>query len=57
MMRVAFKYFTGTFATWETLFSKAADFATELGQERLISISQSFAHTRATVTVWYWSEQ
>lgn len=55
-MKVEFEYFKGTFETWETLFRKAAKFATEIGQERLIGISQSFAHTRATVTVWYWSE-
>ncbi len=53
-MRVDYKIFTGTFESQDALCKKAAEFAAEIGQERLISISQSFAHTRATVTVWYW---
>lgn len=53
-MKVDFKIFTGTLETQKQLCRKAAAFASEIGQKRLINISQSFAHTRATVTVWFW---
>ena len=35
------KSFRHTLATWETLFSEAAAFASRIGRERLIGISQS----------------
>jgi hypothetical protein len=38
---VNYKYFRGTFITWPELFDQAADFATKIGKERLISISHS----------------
>ena len=47
---VRYKTFSGTFASWEKLFSEAAEFASEIGRERLINISQS----EDAVTVWYW---
>ena len=54
-MRVAYEKFRGTMATWDELFAKAAEFATNLGPERLISISHSADHSDGVVTVWYWS--
>ena len=54
-MRVAYEKFRGTMATWDELFARAAEFATTLGQERLISISHSADHSDGVVTVWYWS--
>jgi hypothetical protein len=53
-MRVGYTMFRGTFATWDELFAKAAAFATELGETRLISISHSCASSDGVVTVWYW---
>lgn len=54
--RVEHKHFRGTIKSWEALFQDAADFATEIGKERLISISHSDCHSHGVVTVWYWSE-
>lgn len=42
------------FATWDELFARAAEFATELGPGRLISISHSEDKDDGVVTVWYW---
>ena len=55
--RMAYKVFRGTFATWETLFSEAAEFATELGPERVISISHSEDDDDGVVAVWYWTDE
>ena len=54
MSAVAYRSFRGTFKSWEALFDEAAAFATELGRERLISISHSSDHSEGVVTVWYW---
>lgn len=35
---------------------EAADFATVIGKDRLISISHSSDHGEGVITVWYWSE-
>ena len=43
-------------ASWESLFDEAARFATEIGRERLISISHSEDANEGVVTVWVWSE-
>ena len=53
-MRVAFRVFRAGFGSWEALFNEAAAFATEIGRERLISISHSADHHDGVVTVWYW---
>jgi len=62
-MQVAFKQFVSRSDSWESLFAKAAAFATEVGRERLISISHSHGGGNVmgtggvgVVTVWYWSE-
>ena len=52
---VAFKVFRGMFASWESLFSDAADFASRLKPGQLISISHSADHSDGVVVVWYWS--
>lgn len=56
-VRLSFKYFRGTWSTWDSLFSQAAQFATELGPERVVSISHSSDQNVGVVTVWYWSTQ
>lgn len=55
-MKVEFRTFRGTLISWEDLFQQACEFATQIGKERLISISHSADHSRGVVTVWYWSE-
>ena len=55
-MRVAFEIFRGTFTSWEALFAEAAEFASRIGPERLISISHSEDKQEGVVTVWYWAE-
>ena len=55
-MRVQFQYFRSAFGSWETLFQKAADFASRIPRDRLIAISHSADGTDGVVTVWYWGE-
>ena len=55
--RVAFRHFTSTWTSWEGLFQEAADFASRVGPERLISISHSEDQNTGVVTVWYWEEE
>lgn len=54
-MAVTFQKFRGTLTTWDRLFAEAAEFATRLGRDRLISISHSADHSDGVVTVWYWA--
>ncbi len=53
---VKFESFRGTFSSWEELFSEAAEFASQIARDRLISISHSADQSRGVVTVWYWGE-
>ena len=53
---VRFKMFRGTMATWDQLFAEAAEFATRLGRERLITISHSEDQQDGVVAVWYWAD-
>ena len=54
-MEAHFKIFRGTFTSWQGLFEQAAEFATQLGPERVISISHSQdQQLEGVVTVWYW---
>ncbi|MBT5708024.1 hypothetical protein OAH36_03825 [Verrucomicrobia bacterium] len=54
--KVCHKTFDATLKSWDQLFAEAAEFASMIGQERLISISHSDSHSRGVVAVWYWSE-
>ncbi len=56
-MNVRFKCFRGTLISWEGLFEQACDFASQIGKEKLISISHSDNHSKGVVTVWCWSEK
>jgi hypothetical protein len=49
-----FKVFRSSLTTWEALFAEAAEFATWLGPERLITVSHSADNGEAVVAVWYW---
>ncbi|HVK16776.1 MAG TPA: hypothetical protein VM533_07490 [Fimbriiglobus sp.] len=63
-MRATFRQFVSATESWETLFARAADFATEVGRDRLISISHSHgggtemfgSGGSGVVTVWYWDQ-
>jgi hypothetical protein len=48
--------FRGTLASWDQLFIDAAEFATSLGPDRLITISHSEDQQDGVVAVWYWAE-
>jgi len=54
--RASYRIFSGTLASWDDLFGEAADFASEIGRERLINISHSCDHHDGVVVVWYWAE-
>ncbi|HKI32617.1 MAG TPA: hypothetical protein VKA46_12195 [Gemmataceae bacterium] len=49
-----FKMFRSSLTTWESLFAEAAEFVTELGPERLITVSHSSDNGEGVVAVWYW---
>lgn len=50
-----YRRFRGTFSSWDSLLSQAAEFATSIGPERLITISHSEDNDDGVVVVWYWS--
>lgn len=54
MRKVGFRWFQSLLSSWDTLFQQAADFAAEIGRDRVISISHSEDSRRGVVTVWYW---
>lgn len=53
-MQMKFKKFSALIKSWNAVFQEAADFATELGRDRVVSISHSEDRNEAIVTVWYW---
>lgn len=53
--RLEYRVFRGMWATWDELFHQAAQFANEVGPERVISISHSEDKDDGVVTVWYWT--
>ncbi len=55
-MRVEFAVFRGRLTTWQQLFTEAAEFATRVGPDRLISIAHSEDNNEGVVTVWYWAD-
>ena len=52
--RVRCRMFRGTIKPWEQLFDEAAEFASSLRPEELISISHSEDGNDGVVAVWYW---
>jgi hypothetical protein len=55
--RLGYCIFRGTLETWDELFTEAAQFATEIGPERVVNISHSDSHGRGVVAVWYWKTE
>ena len=51
-----YRHFRGTFTSWPSLLKQAADFASEIGPGRLITISHSEDKDDGLVVVWYWSD-
>jgi hypothetical protein len=51
---VRYEVFRGIMATWDTLFAQAADFATSIGRDRLITIAHSEDKDDGVIAVWYW---
>jgi hypothetical protein len=56
-MKVQTKVFRSSFSSWAKLFEDAAAFATELGRDRLITISHSADHSEGVIVVWYWGDE
>jgi hypothetical protein len=56
-MKVKYKFFRGSFTSWDELFAEAAEFASEIGPTLVINISHAVAGTDGTVAVWYWSDE
>ncbi|CAM2774605.1 hypothetical protein [Rariglobus hedericola] len=54
--KVEFRIFRGTFSTWNSLCTEAAEFASTVGPKNLISISHSEDDNDGVVTVWYWTD-
>ena len=53
---VRFEVFRGTFSSWSALFAQAAEFATRIGRDRLITMSHSEDKDDGVVAVWYWDD-
>jgi hypothetical protein len=51
---VKFQLFKSMMKSWHDLCAEAATFASDLGKERLISISVSEDHNEGVIVVWYW---
>jgi hypothetical protein len=51
--RIEYQIFRSSWSSWETLFSDAAEFASWIGPEGLVSISHSADENDGVVTVWY----
>jgi hypothetical protein len=51
---VRFKTYRGVLSSWNSLFNQAAEFASTISREKLITISHSADSSDGVVTVWYW---
>ena len=51
-MVVTFRKFASIVTSWDKLFHEAADFASQVPRDELISISTQ----SGCITVWYWAE-
>lgn len=56
MQQLSFREFRGVLKAWATLFQQAAEFATELGPDRVVSISHSSDDFAGVVVVWFWKD-
>src|SRR5262245_15898572 len=56
-MRVLFKAFDSKMASREKLFKHAAEFASNIGPDRLITMSHSEDRDNIVITIWYWGDE
>jgi hypothetical protein len=56
-VRVNFRIFESSFSSWKTLFQEAADFASTVRPDHLITISHSEDHNNGVVCVWFWEDE
>ena len=55
--KVKFEIVRSPYNSWNTLFQRAADIATLIGKDRVISISHSSDDVDGVVTIWYWASE
>jgi hypothetical protein len=55
-MKLKYKIFKSALSSWEELFTQATEFATELGDMRVVNISHSCDGGKGVVVVWYWAD-
>jgi len=55
-MYAHYRMFKSSVKTWQTLLNEASDFASTIGEQRLINISHSCDQMTALVVVWYWDK-
>jgi len=53
--RLNYRLFRGSRTSWESLFEQAAEFASQRGRDRVLSISHAEHGDDGVVTVWYWA--
>ena len=57
-MRMCYKKFRkGVLKTWDSVFEEACAFASEIGKDKVVSLSQSSDAADSFVIVWYWDEK
>jgi hypothetical protein len=55
-MRAKLMFWKSAFSSWETRFQEAADFASQIPADRLISFSHTADRDVGVITVWYWAD-
>jgi hypothetical protein len=56
-LRVTFKTFDSKMASREKLFKAAADFASQIPRDRIITLSHSEDRDNIVITLWYWTDE
>ncbi len=56
-MYAHYRMFKSSTKTWQTIMNEVAEFASKIGEQRLINISQSCDQCSAVVVVWYWDKE
>ena len=53
--KLDYRYYRGSWQSWEDLFAQASAFAASIGPERVVSLSHSSEGADGVVVVWFWS--
>lgn len=53
-MKVHHQMFQSSFKFWDEICSEAAEFASTIPPDQLITITQSCDHSKGVVVVWYY---